>query len=150
MLIILTHKRGKEKGIQIQADVSSNRPVYRHPRGGGRGHLYTAYLITGIPIIVFVYTYPGSGSTKISNNLRGWSQSCQSLLLTGEVKKKGKWMVLITTCSIHIIGFICTHPGGSSTHVSCHLPCHLCFKNFIGTKRKQLIKGTLQDKHEKN
>ena len=92
----------------------------------------------------------GSSSTKISNNLRGWSQSCQSLLLTGEVKKTGKWMVLITTCNIQIIGFICTHPGGSSTHVSCHLACYLCFKNFIGTKRKQLIKGTLQDKHEKN
>ena len=65
MLIILTHKRGKEKGIQIQADVSSNWPVYRHPRGGGVGLLYTGELITGIPIIAFVYTYPGSSSTKI-------------------------------------------------------------------------------------
>ena len=46
--------------------VSNNWPVYRHPRGeGGVGHLYTGQLITGIPIIAFVYTYPGSSSTKI-------------------------------------------------------------------------------------
>ena len=46
------------------------------PGEEGGGSLYTGYLITGIQSIVFVYTYPGSGSTKISNNLRGWSQSC--------------------------------------------------------------------------
>lgn len=110
--------------------------------GEGRGRLFTGYLLTGKPIIGFVYTYPGSSWTKLG----GWSQSRQYLSLTGEVKKKGKRMVLIT--SIQIIGFIYTHPGGSSTHVSCHLPCHLCFKNFIGAKCKQLIKGTLQNKQE--
>ena len=33
--------------------------------GGGGGSPYTGYLITGIPIIGFVYTYPSSSSTKI-------------------------------------------------------------------------------------
>ena len=32
---------------------------------GGGGSPYTGYLITGIPIIGFVYTYPGSSSMKI-------------------------------------------------------------------------------------
>ena len=31
----------------------------------GGGGPYTGYLITGIPIIGFVYTYPGSSSKKI-------------------------------------------------------------------------------------
>ena len=33
--------------------------------GGGEGSPYTGYLITGIPIVGFVYTYPGSSSMKI-------------------------------------------------------------------------------------
>lgn len=46
-------------------DGSNNWPVYKHPRGGRGGSPYTGYLITGIPIIGFVYTYPGSSSKKI-------------------------------------------------------------------------------------
>ena len=66
MFIILTYRGGEEKGIKIQVDVSNNWPVYKHPRGGGGGGSpYTGYLITGIPIIGFVYTYPGSSSMKI-------------------------------------------------------------------------------------
>ena len=45
-------------------DGSNNWPVYKHPRGGG-GSPYTGYLITGIPIIGFVYNYPGRSSMKI-------------------------------------------------------------------------------------
>ena len=48
-------------------DGSNKWPVYKHPTGGGGGggSPYTGYLITGIPIIGFVYTYPSSSSMKI-------------------------------------------------------------------------------------
>lgn len=56
---------GEEKGIQV--DGSNNWPVYKHPRGGKGvgGSPYTGHLITGLPIIGFVYTYPGHSSMKI-------------------------------------------------------------------------------------
>ena len=63
MLIIRGEvKRKGFKWMDLITGLCTNTPG---EVGGGAGSPYTGYLITGIPIIGFVYTYPGSSSMKI-------------------------------------------------------------------------------------
>ena len=55
-------KRKGFKWMDLITGLCTNTPG--EVRGGG-GSPYTGHLITGLPIIGFVYTYPGHSSMKI-------------------------------------------------------------------------------------
>ena len=64
MLIIRGEvKRKGFKWMDLITGLCTNTPG--EVRGGGGGSPYTGQLITGLPIIGFVYTYPGHSSMKI-------------------------------------------------------------------------------------
>ena len=55
----------KRKGLKFKWMFLITGLCTNTPGEVGGGSPYTGYLITGIPIIGFVYTYPGSSSMKI-------------------------------------------------------------------------------------